>query len=73
MGSCTSSTPLLVHRAVLLARAPHILRRDAHPDPKTIQLNNYDSMELKQYIRYTQSEYMLLSLQFQYTHQSIEI
>ncbi|XP_071005806.1 BTB/POZ domain-containing protein 8 isoform X2 [Oncorhynchus clarkii lewisi] len=63
VGSCASSTPLLVHRAVLLARAPQILRRGSHPDPKTIQLNNYDSTELKQYIRrmYTADQRMGLA------------
>ncbi|XP_019904803.2 AP2-interacting clathrin-endocytosis protein isoform X2 [Esox lucius] len=61
-GSGPSSRPLLVHRAVLLARAPHLLR-GATPGPNTIHLNNYDSTELTQFIRriYTSDQRMCLT------------
>ncbi|KAL1022641.1 hypothetical protein UPYG_G00030390 [Umbra pygmaea] len=47
----SSSHPLLVHRPVLLARAPHLLKGSAHPGSNTLQLNNYDITELKHFIR----------------------
>ncbi|KAM3875791.1 BTB/POZ domain-containing protein 8 [Diretmus argenteus] len=47
---CAGSGSLQVHRALLLARAPHILR-GAHADPKIIHLPGYETAELKDFIR----------------------
>lgn len=44
------SSSLWAHRAVLLARAPHLLE-GAHKDPKVIHLPGYEIAELKDFIR----------------------
>ncbi|XP_071392196.1 BTB/POZ domain-containing protein 8 [Centroberyx affinis] len=47
---CAGSGSLQAHRAILLARAPHILE-GAHKDPNSIHLPGYEIAELKDFIR----------------------
>lgn len=49
---CTASGCLRAHRAVLLARAPHLLRGQLHKDPAIIHLPGYELSGLKDLLRY---------------------
>ncbi|XP_010795764.1 BTB/POZ domain-containing protein 8-like [Notothenia coriiceps] len=42
---------LQAHRAVLLARAPHVLQGQAHKDPTNIYLSGYELSGLKDFLR----------------------
>uniref|UniRef100_A0A3P8UED0 BTB domain containing 8 n=1 Tax=Amphiprion percula TaxID=161767 RepID=A0A3P8UED0_AMPPE len=46
-----ASGSLRAHRAVLLARAPHVLRGQAHKDPIIIHLPDYELSALKDFLR----------------------
>ncbi|XP_046905530.1 AP2-interacting clathrin-endocytosis protein isoform X2 [Hypomesus transpacificus] len=48
---CVGASSLRAHKAVLLARAPHILL-GAHQDPNTIHLTGYDFTEMSDFIRH---------------------
>ncbi|XP_074492567.1 BTB/POZ domain-containing protein 8 [Sebastes fasciatus] len=45
------SGSLRAHRAVLLARAPHVLQGQTHKDPTIIQLSGYELSGLKDFLR----------------------
>ncbi len=45
------SGSLRAHRAVLLARAPHVLRGQTHKDPTSIHLPGYELSGLKDFLR----------------------
>ncbi|CAJ1059744.1 AP2-interacting clathrin-endocytosis protein [Xyrichtys novacula] len=46
-----ASGSLRAHRAVLLARVPHVLRGHTHKDPTIIHLPDYELSELKDFLR----------------------
>ncbi|KAK2907462.1 BTB/POZ domain-containing protein 8 isoform X1 [Channa argus] len=56
----TESGSLRAHRAILLARAPHVLHGPTHKDPTIIHLPGYKLPELKDFLRqvYTADETM---------------
>ncbi|XP_068564015.1 BTB/POZ domain-containing protein 8 isoform X1 [Cebidichthys violaceus] len=45
------SGSLQAHRAVLLARAPHVLRGQTHKDPSAVHLSDYELSGLKDFLR----------------------
>lgn len=47
-----ASGSLRAHRAVLLARAPSVLRGQTHNDPATIHVPQYELSGLKDFLRY---------------------
>lgn len=57
---CVGASSLRAHKAVLLARAPHILL-GAHQDPNTIHLTGYDFTEMSDFIRYIGSAVIFVS------------
>jgi len=46
-----ASGSLRAHRAVLLARAPHVLRGQTHRDPSIVHLSGYELSGLKDFLR----------------------
>ncbi|XP_055021055.1 LOW QUALITY PROTEIN: BTB/POZ domain-containing protein 8 [Boleophthalmus pectinirostris] len=48
---CTSAGSLKAHRAVLLARAPRLLKGQSHKDPTTVHVPGLDLSGLKELIR----------------------
>lgn len=46
-----SSGSLRAHRAVLLARAPHVLQGQTHKEPTIIHLPDYELPGLKDFLR----------------------
>ncbi len=46
-----ASGSLRAHRAVLLARAPHVLQGQMHKDPCVIHLPGYELSALKDFLR----------------------
>ncbi|XP_034386173.1 AP2-interacting clathrin-endocytosis protein [Cyclopterus lumpus] len=46
-----ASGSLQAHRAVLLARAPHVLRGQTHKDPSIVHLSGYELSGLKDFLR----------------------
>lgn len=48
---CAASGSLRAHRAVLLARAPHILQGRTHKDPAVVHLSGYELSGLKDFLR----------------------
>ncbi|XP_023272264.1 uncharacterized protein KIAA1107-like [Seriola lalandi dorsalis] len=48
---CVASGSLRAHRAVLLARAPHVFQRQMHKDPAIINLPGYELSGLKDFLR----------------------
>lgn len=46
-----ASGSLRAHRAVLLARAPHVLRGQTHKDPSIVHLSGYELSGLKDFLR----------------------
>ncbi|XP_029987444.1 AP2-interacting clathrin-endocytosis protein isoform X2 [Sphaeramia orbicularis] len=48
---CAASGSLQAHRAVLLARAPHLLQGQSHKDPTTVHIPSYELTGLKEFIR----------------------
>ncbi|XP_070688197.1 BTB/POZ domain-containing protein 8 [Pempheris klunzingeri] len=57
------SGSLQAHRAILLARAPHVLQGQTHKDPTTIHLPGYELSGLKNFLRqvYTADQSMRLT------------
>ncbi|XP_026160887.1 AP2-interacting clathrin-endocytosis protein isoform X1 [Mastacembelus armatus] len=57
---CAGSGSLRAHKALLLARAPHVLQGQTHKDPSIIHLPGYDLTELKDFLRrvYTEDQSM---------------
>ena len=45
------SGSLPAHRAVLLARAPHVLQGQTHKDASVIHLSDYELPALKEFLR----------------------
>ncbi|XP_068176386.1 BTB/POZ domain-containing protein 8 isoform X2 [Antennarius striatus] len=50
------SGSLRAHRAILLARAPHLLQGQKHQDPSIIHLPNYELSSLKDFLRRVYTE-----------------
>ncbi|XP_062308417.1 BTB/POZ domain-containing protein 8 isoform X2 [Osmerus eperlanus] len=48
---CVGASSLRAHKAILLARAPHIML-GTHQDPNTIHLTGYDFTEMSDFIRH---------------------
>lgn len=48
---CAGSGSLQAHRAVLLARAPHLLQGQSHKDPTIVDVPSYELTGLKEFIR----------------------
>ncbi|XP_032381029.1 AP2-interacting clathrin-endocytosis protein isoform X1 [Etheostoma spectabile] len=57
------SGSLQAHRAILLARAPHVLQGETHKDPTIIHLSDYELSGLKDFLRrlYTADQSMRVS------------
>lgn len=45
---CAASGSVRAHRALLLARAPHLLHKQTHKDPTVVQMPEYELSELKE-------------------------